>query len=211
MVSCAAAGRGPRRRGLLVSRCRVCVLGGRGRASRLAAPILSMILVAACSGMDTHMSWSDVRERYLTGFLKRNPITSTYLGGDGLSAALADVNATLPDVTPEGRADETAFYRSILGDLGRVDPAGLSPDDAIDRDVVVAQVRFMLHLLEDLHYDQRSVDTYTVAAFRGVDWQIQQMTEVAAGGRGTEEEWDRVARRVEAIPGFLSAVRTALE
>ncbi len=173
-------------------------------AAFLAAPL-------ACTGRVTRVRWSDIRERYFIGFLKRNPVTATYLGVDGYSPELADIDSTLPDVTKQGRASEIAFYRSILSDLERVDPSSLPPGDGIDREVVRAQIRFMLHLLEDLHYDQRSVDTYMVAPFRGVDWQIQQMAEMPDGGRGTVEEWERVARRVLAVPPFLSAVRGVLQ
>src|SRR5437899_2659683 len=191
---------------------------GRGRSlmSWRAFAVLALLATffavpLACTGRVTRVRWSDLRERYFIGFLKRNPVTATYLGVDGYSPELADVDSTLPDVSKQGRAAEIAFYRSMLSDLERVDPASLSPGDAIDHEVVRAQVRFMLHLLEELHYDQRSVDTYMVAPFRGVDWQIQQMAEMPDGGRGTIEEWERVARRVLAVPPFLSAVRGVLQ
>jgi len=190
----------------------------RGRLLRphgqFVIPVLLAAAVAAhvaCAGKDVRVAWSDLRERYFVGFLKRNPITATYLGGDGVSAELADISASLPDVTEAGRADEIAFYRSILADLDKVDAASLSADDAIDREVVRAQIRFMLRILVDRRHDQKSVDTYLVAPFRGVDWQIQQMTELPDGRRGTAEEWDRVARRVQAIPAYLRAVQAALQ
>src|SRR6266545_818289 len=125
----------------------------RGRVLRSPRALVLRILVAAsimaplaCAGRDTRVTWPDIRERYFVGFLKRNPVTATYLGGDGTSAELADINATLPDVSEQGRAEEIAFYRSVLADLDRLDAGSLSPDDAIDRDVVRAQIRFMLHL-----------------------------------------------------------------
>ncbi|MEK7798331.1 MAG: DUF885 family protein, partial [Acidobacteriota bacterium] len=126
------------------------------------------------------------------------------------SPDLADINAALPDASPAGRAERTAFYRSVLADLDRVDSGSLSPDDAIDREVVRAQVRFLLHMLEDLRHDQKSIDTYTVAPFRGVDWQIQQMTGLPGGGLGSAQEWDRVVRRVRAVPAYLRAVQESL-
>jgi uncharacterized protein (DUF885 family) len=191
---------------------------GRGRIVRPLVPLVvraflaaSIVATIACAGKDARVTWPDLRERYFVGFLKRNPVIATYLGGDGYSAELADINAALPDVSKQGRSDEIAFYRSILADLDRVDAASLSPGDAIDREVTRAQVRFMLHLLVDLRYDQRSVDTYTVAPFRGVDWQIQQMDEVPGKGRGTDQEWDRVVRRVLAVPAFLRAVEATLQ
>ncbi len=187
------------------------------RAMRSSRRILASLVLAgscmsssACSGKDARLTWSDLRERYFTGYLERDPVTATYLGGDAYSPALADLNATLPDVTKEGRADAVAFYRSILASLEKIDPATLGPDGAIDREVVRAQVRFLLHLLDDLRYFQRSVDTYTVAPFRSVDWQIQQMTGIEGGGRGTAQEWDRVVRRVRAIPAYLHAAQLNL-
>src|SRR3989449_11312619 len=169
----------------------------RGRALRplfwlgVRALLAATIAVPlACAGKDTRVSWPDLRERYFVGFLKRNPVTATYLGGgDGYSAELADVSASLPDVSKRGRAEEIAFYRSIFADLEKIDAATLSPDDAINREGVKVQIRFILHLLVDLRYDQRSRDTYMVAPFRGVDWQIQQMSQLQAGGRGTDVEW----------------------
>jgi uncharacterized protein (DUF885 family) len=172
-----------------------------------AAPLaLSLLALGACSSEESRPVWSSVRERYFIGSLKRDPVTATYLGGDGYSADLAEINASLPDVTPQGLQEKESFYRSVLTDLDRVDPATLSADDAIDREVMKAQVRFLLHLSDDLHYEQRSVDTYTVAPFRGVDWQIQQMTDLGDGRYGSEDEWDRVVRRVTSIPAYLRAV-----
>jgi uncharacterized protein (DUF885 family) len=191
-------GRGPLLRPLVSLAVRALL------AASITAPL-------ACTGKGARLTWPDVRERYFVGFLKRNPITATYLGGDGYSPELAEINTALPDVSKRGRAEAIGFYRSILAELERVDAAPLSPDDAIDREVVRAQVRFMLHLLGDLRYDQKSVDTYMVAPFRGVDWQIQQMSGLPDGGHGTSEEWDRVARRVAAVPGFLRDVRAALQ
>src|SRR5256885_5639189 len=170
-----------------------------------------MVSCAPAAGRDTPVRWSDVRERYFIGFLKRNPATATYLGGDACSPELADVGATLPDVSRRGRAEEIDFCRSVLSDLERVDPASMPSDDVIDREVVRAQIRFTLHLLDELRYDQRSVDTCMIAPFRGVDWQIQQMAELPGGGRGAVEGWERVARRVQAVPLFLGGVRDVLQ
>jgi uncharacterized protein (DUF885 family) len=155
--------------------------------------------------------WSAVRERYFIGFLERDPVTCTYLGGDGYSPDLVGAAGRLPDVTPEGRAEAAAFYRGVLADLERVDEGALSPDDRIDREVVREQIRFLLHLSEDLHLEQRSIDTYSVAPFRGVDWQIQQMSERRDGRRGSVQEWEAVSRRVGSVPAFLRAAEGNLK
>jgi uncharacterized protein (DUF885 family) len=185
---------------------------GAGGVARWWRPILpaavvtcGLVALATCSRQETHPVWPALRERYFIGFLKRNPVTSTYLGGEGYSPELAGADGLLPDVTPAGRAEATAFYRAIASDLERIDPASLSPDDAIDREVVRAQIRFLLHLADDLRYEQRSLDTYTVAPFRGIDWQIQQMTDLGGGRIGTRDEWEKVVRRLAQVPSFLKA------
>src|SRR3989442_11468488 len=210
MLTCAPVGRGHAVRAIRgpVRVPRAMRPPHRDLASWMLA--VSCMASSACSGKDARLAWSEIRERYFAGYLERDPVTATYLGGDAYSPELADVNATLPDVTREGRADASVFYHSILAGLEAIDPAALGPDDAIDREVVRAQVRFLLHLLDDLRYYQRSVDTYTVAPFRGVDWQIQQMTELQGGDRGTAQEWDRVVRRVRAIPAYLRAAQANL-
>lgn len=154
--------------------------------------------------------WSEIRERYFRGFLERNPITATYLGADGYAAEFADINGRLPDPTPEARAAETAFYRGIAAELEKVDPGTLSAEEAIDRDVVRAQIAFILHMNEDLRFYQKSVETYMVAPFRGVDWQIPQMSDLGRGDFGTEREWDLARQRVTAIPSYLRAVEANL-
>lgn len=180
----------------------------RARRAVLAAALLAALI--GCASKEPRPVWSEIRERYFRGFLTRNPITATFLGADGYADEFADVNGRLPDVTPEGRAEAAGFYRGILADLERVDPGGLSPDDVIDRDVVRAQIGFMLHMNDDLRFHERSLETYMVAPFRGVDWQIPQMTDLGRGDFGTEREWDLARQRVTAVPAFLRAVEANL-
>ena len=185
--------------------------GNRDRClSLLAFLAASCLLPLACSGKDVRLPWPAVRERYFVGYLKRDPVTATYLGADAYSPELAEINAELPDVSTAGREDRKAFYRSILDDLDRVNPSSLSPADAIDREVVRAQARFLKHMLEEARHDLKSIDTYTVTPFRGVDWQIQQMTPLPGGGLGTAQEWQRVIKRVRAIPGYLRGAQESL-
>jgi uncharacterized protein (DUF885 family) len=182
------------------------------RAAVVLAAVAALVpLLHACTFRENGPVWSAVREHYFIGFLQRNPVTSTYLGGAGYAPDLIEADGDLPDVTPAGRAEAVGFYRSVLNDLEKVETASLTPDDAIDREVVRAQIRFLLHLDEDLHHHQRCVETYSVTPFRGVDWQIQQMTDLGNGHYGTEEEWDRVIRRVGTVPSFLQAARANLQ
>ncbi len=154
--------------------------------------------------------FSALRERYFLQALRRYPVTSTYLGGDGYHPSLAEVNGTLRDVRPEAIADEVAFYKEIDRARRAIDPARLAPGDRIDHAVLGAQLDFLLHQLDERRYQERAVDTYIAEPFRGVDWQLQQMSDRAGGGRGSDEEWALVVRRLDAVPAFLMAARAQL-
>lgn len=154
-------------------------------------------------------AFADLRDRYFLQALKFNPVTATYLGGDGYSPELANINGQLRDYTPAALAREAAFYRQIRAADQAIDPAGLSGQERIDQQMLRAQVGYMLHQLER-RYQERCVDTYMAEPFRGVDWQIQQMTDLGGGSLGTAAEWGLVAARVRAIPAFLATAQANL-
>jgi len=172
---------------------------------RVALPLLPLLLVlGACSEKNPRPpTFVALREDYFLGFLQRNPVTSTYLGGDGYSPALASTNHRFKDYSPAGRREEIAFYRKIQEELGAISPDSLGPDDRVDYQVMKAQITFLLHQAEVLKHYRRSLDTYVVEPFRGVDWQMQQMTDLGGGNYGTEAEWMALVDRVGKIPGFL--------
>ena len=64
------------------------------------------------------VSFPELRDRYFLYHLQRNPVTSTYFGGDGYSPELADANGRLRDfrsasLDAEVRSVEgTRFHRS---------------------------------------------------------------------------------------------------
>lgn len=147
--------------------------------------------------------FAEIRERYFLRTLELNPVTSTYLGGDGYSPTLAGINGRLRDFSSTALQQETAFLSGIVAELGSQDGARLSPAARIDRDVVLAQANYVLHQLRERKYHQRCVDTYVAEPFRGIDWQIQQMSDAGSGLLGTEAEWTDVVRRVEAIPAYV--------
>ncbi len=150
-----------------------------------------------------------LRERYFVRTLQLYPVTSTYLGGDGYSPALAAVNGTLRDYRPEALRAELEFYREVDRERRAIDPTRLGPADRIDYEVLGAQVGFVLHQIEERRHYQRAVDSYVAEPFRGVDWQLQQMDR-PEGERGDEGEWELVIRRVEAIPRYLETARANL-
>jgi uncharacterized protein (DUF885 family) len=169
--------------------------------------------VTACQGSappTRNPDFITLRDSYFARSLALNPVTSTYLGGDGYDSSLAAVNGRLRNYGADAIKDEIAFYRGVVRDLERFDPAVLDPIDGIDHSVIEEQIRFMLHQLDELRYQERCVDTYVTEPFRGVDWQIQQMQDPGDGTLGTEDEWALVATRVEAIPAYLQTARANL-
>lgn len=151
-----------------------------------------------------------LRDRYFIFHLQRNPVTSTYLGGDGYSPELADTNARLRDFRPASLDAEIRFYRDVRAALGRVLPSSLSPVERVDYRLMNAQLAFLIHQLAELRYFQRSLDTYVGEPFRGVDWQIQQMPELTGGMLGNEEDWKLVVARTLQIPGYLEVAKANL-
>ncbi len=151
-----------------------------------------------------------VRERYFLKTLELNPVTSTYLGGDGYSPTLAATNGTLRDFSPTALEAEVAFLQSVLAALGTISAGTLTAQSRVDHAVVQAQASYMVHQLAERRYQERCVDTYVAEPFRGIDWQIQGMTDVGNGLLGTEEEWALVAARVAAVPAYVDVAQANL-
>jgi len=152
-----------------------------------------------------------LREEYFLDSLRRNPVTSTYLGGDGYNAELTAVNGRLRDYSPEALADEVMFYREVTRRLEAMDETALDAAERVDRGVMLAQSAYLLRQLDGRRYHQRCVDTYVAEPFRGVDWLMQQMTDAGGGLLGTAEEWELLAQRVEAIPAYLRVAAANLQ
>lgn len=151
-----------------------------------------------------------LRDRYFLFHLQANPVTSTYLGGDGYSPELANANGRLRGYRREFLDGEVKFYRDIRDRLARIPVAQLSPVEQIDYRLMNAQLAFLIHQIGELRYYERSVDTYVAEPFRGVDWQIQQMPELAGGQLGSEDEWKLVEARALTIPSYLETAKINL-
>ena len=149
--------------------------------------------------------FATLRDRYFLRTLELNPVVSTYLGGDGYSPTLADINGRLRDYRPSAIRREIGFYHEIGDALSRIDRGGLTPAERIDAGVLEAQLGFLLRQLGERRYHERSVDTYVAEPFRGIDWQMQQMQSFPGDLLGTEGEWRLVVARLEAVPGYLEA------
>ena len=185
------------------------------RSAQTAAAFGALRHLSACASRDAApASTADpafiaLRERYFLKTLEYNPVTSTYLGGDGYHPSLAGVNGRLRDWSTPTLGLEARFYQDVQRELGAIDAAALSPQARIDHGVLTAQLGFLLHQDARRHY-QRAVDTYVAEPFRGIDWQIQQMQPFEAGTLGSLDEWQLVIRRLRAIPPYLEIARTNL-
>jgi uncharacterized protein (DUF885 family) len=155
-------------------------------------------------------TFAELRDRYFLFHLDRNPVTSTYLGGDGYSPALATANTRLRDYRQPSLDAELREYTSLRASVAAIPATSLTPAEKADQQLMLAQLDFLIHQIGELHYYQRSLDTYVAEPFRGIDWQIQQMAEIPGGLLGSEAEWQQVAARTLAIPAYLEAAKTNL-
>lgn len=151
-----------------------------------------------------------LRDDHFRRELQANPVTSTYLGGDGWDPSLESYGGRLRDFTPGALADEARAHRDVERALGAIDSVLLTPQRRVDHAVMAAQLAFLRFQL-DRRYHERALDTYVAEPFRGVDWQIQQMQSFGGGKVGTEGEWRLVVARLSAVSPYLSVARANLE
>src|SRR5690349_1209203 len=170
--------------------------------------VLSLIAMTACTAGDPHRpvntSGDEALKKnlnaYVVEFLRRNPTVNTYLGGAGLDPSLKDVDGMLRDHSATALEAEDRWLADSQKSFEGIDPNSLSPNTRIDRDVALAQIRFLVHQHQVRRYQERALDTYTDEPFRAIDWQLQGMTQTGEKTYGTDEEWSLVTKRVSSIP-----------
>ncbi len=155
-------------------------------------------------------TFAELRDRYFVYHLERNPVTSTYLGGDGYSPALAGTNTRFRDYRQASLDAELRQYRSLRASIAAIPLTTLTPREKADHGLMSAQLDFLIHQIGDLHHYRRAIDTYVAEPFRGIDWQIQQMTDAGGGLLGTEAEWQQVVTRSMEIPVYLEVAKANL-
>ncbi len=153
---------------------------------------------------------AELRDRYFLFHLDKNPVTSTYLGGDGYSPVLATANTRLRDFRQPSINAEVKFYRDLRASVDKIPPAALTTRERADQQLMLAQLGFLIHQMAELRHYQRALDTYVAEPFRGVDWQIQQMIELPGGMLGTQDDWQQVVTRTLSIPAYLEIAKTNL-
>lgn len=165
---------------------------------------------APVSQASNDQTFKAVHDSYVKEFLRRNPTVNTYLGGAGLDASLREVDGSLRDHSVAALEAEDRWLSSTQKSLESIDPQTLSPNARINREVALAQIRFLLHQHQVRRYQERALDTYTDEPFRAIDWQLQGMTQTGEKSYGTPEEWSLVVKRLEAIPRFLITAQDQL-
>jgi uncharacterized protein (DUF885 family) len=174
--------------------------------------------MAACTSKTTEQTMNNsgdselkrIHDAYVVEFLRRNPTVNTYLGGAGLDPSLKDVDGTLRDHSAAALEAEDRWLADTQKSFESVNPNTLSANLRIDREVALAQIRFLLRQHQVRRYQERALDTYTDEPFRAIDWQLQGMTQTGEKTYGTEDEWALVAKRVATLPRFLSVAQEQL-
>jgi uncharacterized protein (DUF885 family) len=151
-----------------------------------------------------------IHDAYVREFLRRNPTVNTYLGGAGLDPALREVDGQLRDHSAASIEAEDRWLAETQKSLEAVAPGTLSPNLRIDREVALAQIRFLLRQHGTRKYQQRALDTYTDEPFRAIDWQLQGMTQTGEKSYGTPEEWSLVVKRLQAVPKYMAVAQEQL-
>jgi uncharacterized protein (DUF885 family) len=155
-------------------------------------------------------NFKKIHDAYVREFLRRNPTVNTYLGGAGLDPALREVDGQLRDHSAASIEAEDRWLAETQKSLEAVAPDTLSPNLRIDREVALAQIRFLLRQHGTRKYQQRALDTYTDEPFRAIDWQLQGMTQTGEKTYGTPEEWSLVVKRLQAVPKYMSVAQEQL-
>jgi uncharacterized protein (DUF885 family) len=191
------------------------------RAALLASALALSAAMAGCGSVPGTQSLGNAGagdplvkqtlSRYVVEFLKRNPTTNTYLGGAGLDPSLRQVDGTLRDYSPSALDEEDRWLAVTARELGAINTEGLTDAVRIDRDVAVAQTRFLLRQHQVRRYQERALDTYVTEPFRAIDWQVQGLTHTGDDTYGTDDEWAMLIRRVRAIPRYLATAQAQLE
>ncbi|HUL82044.1 MAG TPA: DUF885 domain-containing protein, partial [Gammaproteobacteria bacterium] len=200
-------------------RCKL--VGMRSRLSRVRlAGTVALTALAACgspappaapSAPATDGAFAALEHEYVVYFLNRFPVVATYLGGSNFDPTLARIDGALRDHSPAALKEEDAKLAEFRRRFAALDEGALSPRRRIDKNVALAQIDFLLRQHGVRRDQERSLDSYMDEPFRGVDWQIQGMTETGAKTYGTREEWQRVVERVRAIPAYLAVARGQLD
>ena len=174
----------------------------------------AVLLIAGCTasprpGASADAAFAQLEREYVVAMLARYPVVATYLGGSAIDASLAAIDGRLRDWSPAALEAEDRELAAFRDRFRQQDPGHLSPARRIDRDVALSQIEFLLRQ-HARKYPQRAIDTYMDEPFRGIDWQLQGMTQTGPAAWGTEDEWRRVVERLGQVQPYLRAAQEQL-
>ncbi|HVG30371.1 MAG TPA: DUF885 domain-containing protein [Pyrinomonadaceae bacterium] len=163
---------------------------------------------AAPAGGDA--AFKTAQDAYVREFLHRFPVVNTYLGGGGLDPSLREVEGQLRDHSAAALESEDRWLADEQKKFESIDAVQLSPASRIDREVALAQIKFLLRQHQSRRYQERALDTYVDEPFRAIDWQLQGMAQTGDRSYGTPEEWSLVVKRLQAVPRFMRVAQEQL-
>ncbi len=194
---------------MTVDRRGFILTGATIAAGVAAAPLLGACRLESRQALADN-AFSALRDEYFRGQLSMNPVTCTYLGGEGWDPALTGMAGRYRDYSPGALGAESQETRRLERAHAALDSALLSSARRIDHAVMGAQLAFLRYQM-DRRYHERAVDTYVTEPFRGIDWSMQQMRALPDGLLGDAPEWAMLVKRLGAIPEFLEVAKANLD
>ncbi len=134
---------------------------------------------------------------FLDEYLALDPIAATMIGDHRH-------DQRWPDATDAGRTKRLAFAERWLATLGSIDPAELTPDDAIDRDLIVMQLEADRFADTELREETWNPLAWVYLLGEGL------FPLIAREFAPLADRMASVAGRLEGLPAVLDAARDAL-
>jgi uncharacterized protein (DUF885 family) len=138
-----------------------------------------------------------VVDRFFADFFRLYPVDATEAGNH-------DHDGEWPDLTDAGKDERLAFLADARASLEAADEGGLTPEDAIDRRVLLAQIDALRFTAEEL--DELSWNAIAYVYLFGTGLFGLLSREFAP----LEVRLASVARRMRGLPGALEAARANL-
>jgi len=138
-----------------------------------------------------------VVDRFFADFFRLYPVDATEAGNH-------DHDGEWPDLTDAGKAERLAFLADARASLEAADEGGLTPEDAIDRRVLLTQIDALRFAAEEL--DELSWNAIAYVYLFGTGLFGLLSREFAP----LELRLGSVARRMRGLPGALEAGRANL-
>jgi uncharacterized protein (DUF885 family) len=153
------------------------------------------VAAAPAKAADTTVEFERLVRDYYERYLATHPEEATQLGDHRFDRHSADVSAA-------GIAADRTLYRRTLAALQAIPAAGLPPDDAIDREILEADLRSRLFDLEELKTWQWQVTGYSPV--EGL------YLLVARDFAPLKERLAAVNERLQAVPRIIDAAKANL-